>query len=158
LVPVSLTLAVRKHRSADVTTRLPAQASSPRTGHCRPLDSACTARSALLLGRTTRRKPASRRSACTARYDFCQLTATHTALCRANEPAASQPTPRELRLASSQRFTASQLTRGKRRPASSRHAQLPSANHYKYGPFQGQQFHGRPADATRAPLGFPDRL
>jgi hypothetical protein len=48
-----------------------------------------------------------------------------------------QPTATATPLLRASSFTASQLTRGKLRPASSRHARLPSANRHALRPFAG---------------------
>jgi hypothetical protein len=165
LVQVTLTLPARKRRSTDITTRL-CQTSSAR--HHAPV---AAAHSASLLGRTTRRKPASRCSACTARYGsllgrttrrkpascYSARTARYGSLLgRTTRKPASRYTARTAWYGSllgrttgrpancntnapfkGQRFTASQPTRGKLRPASSRHARLPSANRYALRPFSG---------------------
>jgi hypothetical protein len=120
LVQVTLTLLARKHHSTDVSSRH-CQTSSAR--HHAPV---AASHSASLLGRTRRRKPASRYSARTARYgSMLGRTTGRPANCKTNAPFKGQ------------RFRASQLTRGKLRPASSRHARLPSANRYALRPFSG---------------------
>jgi hypothetical protein len=106
-------------------TSQPGSARDRQHPHHAPVAAAHSTR-ASLLGRT-KRKPASRyiarSSRCAARRSAgqqeSQLTATPTALLRASSS------------------TASQLKRGKLRPASSRHGRLPSANRYALRPFSG---------------------
>jgi hypothetical protein len=76
---------------------------------------------------------------CSAGQKESQLVATQpaphgTARCSAGQQEG-QPTATPTPLLRANGSTASQLTRGKLRPASSRHARLPSANRYALRPF-----------------------